>query len=235
MAQSSKDRSFGLQRVGQPQAIADTLTIERVDAPNAEAPGNSVTVTVTVSCQAAPFTNCEAAVRFQMGDQEQRVPQAGVRDISEGARDQFSATFQMPPSSTSVVVEALEQGSLGRFNVEDSAQVPIESITEGEKIQRDVISFVPWVVGGGAVGGGAAQLTNRSTVGGVAAGAGAGVASKVVLNQLGGISVGQLVPEFPTTAVLATAGLLGTAALLLVLTPLDEALLGTSVAAGLSQ
>lgn len=222
-------------RAGTPAAVADTLTIERIDAPDAEAPGNSVTVTASISCQAVPFTNCEAAVTFSLGDETLRVPQSGTRDIPEAGRDEFSATFTMPQSSASIGVEALEQGAAGRFNVEDEASVPIEAITEQEKTQRAVVGFVPWTLGGAGIGAGAASLTDRPVAGGAIAGGGVGVATKVVAENIGGFpNLGNIVPEFPTTAVLATAALLGAAALLLIVTPLDEILLGSSLGAAAS-
>jgi hypothetical protein len=208
--------AMGLSRYdARPAATTDTLTIERVDVPETAVPGEGVTVTATVSCQASPFTQCEAALRFTLGNQQVRVPQAGNRSIGEAAQDKFQATFNMPPDSTSVVVDALEQGSLGRWNVEDSAEVPIEAVTRQEKRQQQVLEFVPWALGGGAVGGGAAQLSNRNLVGGGVAGVGAGIATKLVADNIGGLGIGGLIPEFPTTAVLATAALLGAGALLL--------------------
>lgn len=213
MAISPRSGQLGLS--GRPQATTDTLTIERLDAPDAEAPGRSVTVTATVSCQAVPFTNCEAAVRFTMGDQVRRVPESGVEDIGEAATRKFTTTFEMPESSTSIVVEALEQGSLGRFNVEDTAEIPVEAITQQEKTIREIGAFVPWAIGGGALGFGIAQVGDRPVLGGTLIGSGGGVASKVVVDQLGGVDFGAVVPEFPTGAVLATAALLGAGALLL--------------------
>lgn len=221
-----------LTRIGEPQPAAitsDRLTVESLDAPDAEAPGESFTVRATISCQAPLFTNCEAAARFSFGGDVRRVPSGGFQDIGEGTQQTFEATFTMTETSGPVTVEALESGP-GGVNVEDQASSSIESITQGQKVQRDVISFVPWAVGGGAIGGGAAQLTGRSAVAGGAAGVGAGVATKVVANQIGGIpNLGQIIPEFPTTAVLATAGLLGAAGVLLWVTPLDEVIFGQNV------
>lgn len=209
MSTTDMDRLRRLRQPGaEPQELTDVLTIERVDAPDLVSPGDNVTVSATVSCAAPLFTACEAAVRFSALGQEKRVPATGNTQIGEGTQQTFSASFQAPDSSFSVTIEAIEIGASP--NVEDSANQPIQVASPAEVT---IQNWAPWVVGGGGVGLGAAQLTGRDPLAGGAVGIGAGVGTKLALNQLGGFQIP--VPEFPTTAVLATAALLGAGALLL--------------------
>lgn len=212
MSTTDMDRLRRLRQPGaEPQELTDVLTIERVDAPDLVSPGDNVTVSATVSCAAPLFTACESAVRFSALGQEKRVPASGSTDIGEGTQQTFSASFQAPDSSFSVTIEAIEFGDVsGAPNVEDSAEAPIQVSSPAEVT---IQNWAPWVVGGGGVGLGAAQLTGRDPLAGGAVGIGAGVGTKLALNQLGGFQIP--VPEFPTTAVLATAALLGAGALLL--------------------
>lgn len=209
------------------QAVTDQLTIENVSAPDSVVPGETVTITARISCQTTPFTDCEAAARFIFGDQEQRVPTSGVVNIPENGEDTFSATFQMPQSTTTLVIEAIERGAVGGFNVEDTAELTIEAVTQQEKTQQKLLSFAPFVVGGGAIGAGAAQFTDRPVVGGAAVGAGVGAGAKLATDGLGGAGgggLGNLIPSFPTVPVLAVAALLTAGALFFVATPTGRAL-----------
>lgn len=206
----------GLRRVGSGArrlALQDDLTIENVAAPSQAVPGDQLQVTALIRCRAIPGTDCESAARFTLGSQEVRVPTDGTRRIPEAGRERFNATLTMPQTSSSLVIEAIETGPFGREGVLDTVQHPIQAVTRQQNLLSNSLQFAPWAVAGSGIGGGIAGFRNSPVTTGVAAGAGAGVGAKLLVDQLGGVrSFIPQIPEFPTTAVLATAALLGAGA-----------------------
>lgn len=181
----------GLSRVGSsvgagPAAITDQLTIERVSVPRVAAPGSPVPVQVTISCQATPFTNCEAALRVTTPSEERRVPQGGTRDISEGTSHTFSVSVSMSQGNMPVTIEALEAGPTGAFNVEASTERTVQAATQAEAA---VINWGPWLVGGGTIGAGAAYFMNESPLVGAGLGAGVGAGARVGIRQFPSIDL----------------------------------------------
>lgn len=194
---STQERdSFGLARVGEriggahgvgvssrprQQAITDTLEINRIAAPDVAAPGDTVTVRAHVQCLAPLFTDCETIIEFVAAGETKRVPSGAPANHGEGTEMTFETTFVMPETPLTVTVNAIDVGDVtGQENIEASSEATIDAASQQEVIARD---FGPWVLGGGAIGAGFGQLTDRDPVRWGVIGAGGGVATKVAGDQ----------------------------------------------------
>lgn len=119
---------------------------------------------------------------------------------------------QEPGTGVSIRLQAQRREQWTGSWITDNTAGPfsVNVVSPGEQITSDLLAWAPWAVGGGAVGVGAAHVTDRTRLGGGVLGAGLGVSAKVLTDTF---EVDQ--PEFPLVPVAATGGLLLAGAFLL--------------------
>lgn len=195
-------------------AVLDDLSI-----PTTVAAGDVLTVSgrVTLDC---PLCSSDREVRVvAVTDDSEYIDNVGElsgRDIFGGNQSaRFSIDIPAPsePGQTiNVRLKAQRNPPVGGWETDNThGPVQVTTVGQGEQTARSALTYAPWAAGGGAVGYGAATFAGRSPVGGAVAGVGAGVATKLITEQ----TRGDILPDFPTTEVLALAGLLGAGALFL--------------------
>lgn len=229
----SRAADFGLGRTPREQRLSSTsvgaasedadpqlfngAVFESVNVPASVAVGKTLTITGVVGFD-CPLCAVDRDVRVvaQIAGRQNKTAEVGQLN-GRGETAPFELTIPAPQTAGGTISVRLQaqrkppQPTAGWTTDNTSGPHETNVLTESEKLRQDAIGYVPWVVGGGAIGIGAAGLGGHSRVGGIAAGAGAGVATKIISEQ----STGDIVPDFPTVPVVATAALLAGAGLLL--------------------
>lgn len=205
----------------QPRVLEDQVIITNVSAPTFVNPGNTVTIEVEVQGKAPIGTDAEAVIRFTRGDTGEviRRPPSGVMNIGSGQKVTETFSFIMPERNVPIDIEALERDSPGGLRPTDQHTQIINSAGGVPSGVLNATEFVPWAVGGSAVGYGASRVYDQvDTMPGVVAGAGVGLGAKLAADQ---IRVPQL--QFPTVPVAVTGvALIGGALLLSRVTDVAE-------------
>lgn len=195
-----------LENEGPVPQILNGAVFEQLDVPTTVAAGQSIDVTGVMGFDCP---HCAAdrpiRVRAETSEGDTRIQEVGELS-GRGETSPFSISLPAPQTtgtSVTVTVQAqrLPPDPIYGWQTDNEETATVNVVTQGEKQREQVTNFAPWAVGGGAVGAGAAQLTNRSLVGGGVAGVGGGVAAKMLMEQTGGL------PDFPTTEVLALSAL----------------------------
>lgn len=186
-----------------------------VDVPGSVVAGRSIEISGVVGfdCPACVIGR-QIRVVAKVTGQEDRTENVGVLSgRGETAPFDFSIPAPQTPGSTVTVrLEAQELFPLDPtgWNTDSTAgPFDVNVVSQGGKVVGEATAIAPFAIGGGALGVGGAHLADRSLVGGGLAGAGVGVGAKLLLDQVGG----DIVPDFPTVPVVATAALLGAGAL----------------------
>lgn len=120
-----------------------------------------------------------------------------------------------PGAQIAITVNAQRNPPLGGWQTDDSfGPRRVDVVTQAQKTTRELIEFVPWVVGGGVAGFALSEASprvprNRAVAGGV----GVGAAGKLATDQLRAADFDVRV-DFPLIEVVAFTALLGSAAFL---------------------
>lgn len=209
-------QSDGAREANAPEVIAQAVDfVTDPDIPNSAAAGETVAIrgTVRMNC-AITITPVATRVIITIPGVEERTVDLGK--LSCGDTSEFNETIPVPnqPGTTMQVnldLQTNPPGPLTGWGTRQRFDKTVAILSRGGQTVRSVTEFVPWAIGGGAVGVGAAGLAQTSPLIGGIGGLGVGVAAKLAADEF----QGRVIPEFPTTAVLATAALFGTGAILL--------------------
>lgn len=128
-----------------------------------------------------------------------------------GETAQFSFSIPAPASAGETVTVRLKgqrNPPVGGWETDNTiGPQDVNIVSQGEKTTENVLGVAPWVIGGGAIGGAAAQVTDAPLAAGVVGGAGVGLGANLVSQELRGF-------QFPTNQLLLTVAVLGGGALL---------------------
>lgn len=195
-----------------PQAF-NGIVLDDVSVPASVIAGQTFTVSGVIGWDWWP-TGTEGRVVASTASGTERIDNVG--NIPPGESKPFRIEIPAPqqPGDT-VIVRLKGQNNKpieGWSTWDTSGPHEINVVTSGQKTQQQALQVAPWVVGGGAIGAGVGRV-NPQEIGmlpGTAIGVGVGASAYALSNQ-------NILPRFtfPTTQVLAAAGLLGAGALFL--------------------
>lgn len=204
-------------------AVFNGAVLSDLSVPASVAVGETINLSgrVTYDCPLC-LTSNEVRVIATTDSGQERIDNVGeMSGIGVGGgigaphSTRWSISLPAPETETNLTVR-LKAQSFGRaWGTTDTAgPFDVNVVSPGEQAVNDAIGFVPWVVGGGAVGVGAARLTDRRQTAGAVAGVGAGVVGKALADRAEFLDLPQA-PDVPVVPILAVAALLGTGAVFL--------------------
>lgn len=210
----SRRGNAGATPTGVPPAVTGANIVE-LNVPQTVSVGGTITITGRVHYNniARPLTNTPVRVQARAPSMSPITHQTD--DLSHCNERPFALdvpAIGQAGQTMNITVVSQSSAAGGWGDNETQGPFTVQILSQEEQLRQSAIGFAPWVVGGGAVGAGAANLTDRDMMTGGLVGAGAGVGAKALAGEGG---VGGLIPnlEVDLLQAAALAALLGTGAL----------------------
>lgn len=199
------------------ETIFNGAVFSSVNVPASVKAGETINVNGVVGFD-CPICVVDRAIRVVLEAShlnEQRIDDVGKLS-GRGQTAQFSFSIPAPQEAgqeVTIRLKAERNPPIGGWET-DNTEGPfsVNIVSTSTDVVNTAVAWAPWAIGGGAIGVGGAQVTDRPLVAGGLVGAGAGVSAKILSTELGGANIDL---GFPLMPVVATAALLGAGALLL--------------------
>lgn len=213
---------IGAERAPIPEAL-NGATLPTVNVPSRATAGQTFTVSGVVGFD-CPLCAVDREIRVAV--EASHLDEPLIDDVGKlsgrGETSQFSVTVPAPATAgqtVSIRVKAQRNPPARNVWETDNTSGPhqVNILTQTQKVTSNAIETAPWLLGGGTAGVGVARLSGRANqqLPAAALGGAVGLGAKMALDA----QQGQVIPDFPTTAVLATAALFGAGALFFQLAP----------------